>query len=281
MLIITSVLQLRKVLAKLRQQGQTIGFVPTMGYFHEGHLSLMRKAKKDHDICVVSLFVNPTQFAANEDLAKYPRDFKRDSSMARKENVDILFMPTDNDIYPNGYLTYVDVGKVSEGLCGQFRPGHFRGVATVVAKLLNMVQPTSMYLGQKDAQQVVVLQTMVKDLDFPVTIKVVPTTRASDGLAMSSRNTYLSLKDRHEAVVLFEALSKAKQAISRGETSAVKVVKMIEQLIIKQSSGKIQYIACVNARSLEPLSKLNGSVLIALAVYFGKTRLIDNITIRV
>jgi len=281
MRIIKSVPQLRKALAAFRRQGRRIGFVPTMGYFHAGHLQLMRQAKKAHEVCVVSLYVNPTQFAPTEDLAKYPRDFKRDSSMARKENVDILFMPTDNDIYPKGYLTYVDVKSITEGLCGHFRPRHFRGVATVVAKLLNMVSPDVMYLGQKDAQQVAVLKAMVRDLNFATTIKVVATVREPDGLAMSSRNSYLSPQERHEAVVVYKALIMAKQGIKQGERSAKRLIALMEKMITQQSSGKVQYIACVNANTLEPVTKLSGEVLLALAVYMGKTRLIDNLTVRV
>jgi pantoate--beta-alanine ligase len=280
MRIVQSVTELRKTLADLRRKGKTIGFVPTMGYFHKGHLDLMRKAKKDNDICVVSIYINPTQFGPKEDLAAYPRDFKRDSSLAKKENVDIVFFPTDNAIYPQGYLTYIDVGEVSEGLCGRFRPGHFKGVATVVAKLLNMVQPNVMYLGQKDAQQVAVLQTMVRDLDFPVRIQVVPTRREQDGLAMSSRNVYLSAAERQEATVLFKALEEARKSITKGETSPFRVIARIKKLI-DQTSGKVQYIECVDLNSLKALKRIDTDTLIAVAVFFGKTRLIDNVIIRI
>jgi pantoate--beta-alanine ligase len=201
--------------------------------------------------------------------------------MIQKENVDILFIPSDNDVYPNGYLTYIDVENISNSLCGKFRPGHFKGVATIVAKLLNMVQPDVMYLGQKDAQQVVVLSRMVADLNFPVTIQVVPTAREKDGLAMSSRNIFLNSKERQEAPVLYQALRDALTSIQSGEHSAVKVVGCIQKLITQQTSGKIQYVACVDADSLEPLKKLKGKVLIALSVFFGTTRLIDNVTISI
>lgn len=279
MLIVTTINQLQKNLKEARRKGKTIGFVPTMGYFHEGHLSLMRRAKKENDVCVVSIYVNPAQFGPKEDFKKYPRDLKRDSSMIKKENVDILFIPSNNDIYPNGYLTYIDVEKVSQPLCGQFRPGHFRGVATIVAKLLNMVQPDVMYLGQKDAQQVVVLKTMVRDLNFPAKVKVVATMREADGLAMSSRNQYLSPEERKESVVLYRSLQSAKKAIEAGESSPAKIKNVIQSIIQKESSGKIQYVECVNADTLESIKHLKGNVLIALAVYFGKTRLIDNIII--
>lgn len=281
MRIIRTIPSLRKALVSLRRQGKTVGFVPTMGYLHEGHLSLVRRARKENDVCVVSIYVNPAQFAAHEDLASYPRDLKRDSSMIVKENVDILFVPSNNDIYPNGYLTYIDVKKISDPLCGHFRPGHFRGVATIVAKLLNMVQPDCLYLGQKDAQQVAVLKAMVRDLDFPVRVKTVVTRREADGLAMSSRNKYLSLQERREAVVLYEGLKQAKILIQAGERSPGRIKQMIRSVITKKSRGKIQYVECVNKDTLEVLKVLKGQVLIALAVFFGKTRLIDNIIIPV
>ncbi|MBF0490701.1 MAG: pantoate--beta-alanine ligase [Candidatus Omnitrophica bacterium] len=279
MLIIKTIIRLRSTLDKARAKGQTIGFVPTMGSFHEGHLSLMRQAKKDNDLCVVSIYVNPTQFGPKEDFKKYPRDLRRDSSMILKENIDILFVPSDNEIYSDRYLTYIDVEKISQPLCGHFRPGHFRGVATVVAKLLNIVQPHVMYLGQKDAQQVAVLRTMIQDLNFPVKVEVVATSREQDGLAMSSRNKYLSPKDRQESVVLYKALSSAKAMVESGTSSPAKVKATIKSLIKKESSGKIQYVECVNADTLETLKRFEGRVLIALAVFFGKTRLIDNIVI--
>lgn len=267
-------------MAEARRKGKTVGFVPTMGYFHAGHLALMRRAKKESDLCVVSIYVNPKQFGPSEDLAKYPRDFKRDSSLAAKENVDIIFFPSDNDVYPQGYLTYIDVEKVSSGLCGSFRPGHFKGVATVVAKLLNMVQPDAMYLGAKDAQQVVVLKAMVRDLNFPVAVNVEATVREADGLAMSSRNVYLTPQHRQEAPALYQALLEALQSIRRGERSAKKIIRLIETRIAQKTRGKIQYVACVNADSLEPLKALEGNILIALSVFFGTTRLIDNAVIR-
>ena len=217
MRVVNNILSLRKILAQARGRGKKIGFIPTMGYFHEGHLRLMRRAKKECDICVVSIFVNPTQFGPKEDLSCYPRDLKRDALLCQKENVDILYIPSDNDIYPKRYLTYIDVGKISQTLCGAFRPGHFKGVATVVAKLLNIVQPDVMYLGQKDAQQVVVIKTMVTDLNISIKIQVVPTAREADGLAMSSRNVFLSAQDRQEAPVLYQALAAAQGQIKAGD----------------------------------------------------------------
>jgi pantoate--beta-alanine ligase len=277
MRIVKTIKSLRQILNEVRRKGQKIGFVPTMGYFHEGHLSLVRQSRKECDLTVVSIYVNPKQFGPKEDLKAYPRDIKRDATMIQKENVDILFIPSDNDVYPNCYLTYIDVEKISERLCGKYRPGHFKGVATVVAKLLNMVQPDVMYLGQKDAQQVVMLKTMAADLNFPVIIRVVPTAREKDGLAMSSRNVFLSTQERAQAPVLYKALTEAARRIKQGEQSASKIIGSIQQTITRQSVGKIQYVACVDADTLEPLKVLKGKVLIALAVFFGSTRLIDNV----
>ena len=279
MRIVKNITQLRKILNTSRRKGQKIGFVPTMGYFHEGHLSLMRRAKKECDICVVSIYVNPKQFGPKEDLGRYPRDIKRDAKIIEKENVDILFIPSDNVVYPNCYLTYIDVERISDTLCGKYRPGHFKGVATVVAKLLNMVMPDVMYLGQKDAQQVVVLSRMCADLDFQIDIRVVPTSREKDGLAMSSRNIHLSVLQRAQAPVIYRALKDAVMRIHAGERSASKIIAIIHHKIEQNCSGKIQYVACVDANSLEPLKRLKGRVLIALALLLGKTRLIDNVIV--
>ena len=250
-----------------------------MGYFHEGHLSLMRRAKKECETCVVSIYVNPKQFGPKEDFSRYPRDIKRDMTEIRKENVDILFIPSDNVIYSNGSLTYIDVERISNTLCGKVRPGHFKGVATVVAKLLNIVQPDVMVLGQKDAQQVAVLSRMAADLNFSVSIRVVPTVREKDGLAMSSRNIHLSSQERAQAPVLYRALKAAVLEIQSGERSAFRISGIIHKIITRYSGGKIQYVACVDADTLEPLKILKGKVLIALSVFFGKTRLIDNVIV--
>jgi pantoate--beta-alanine ligase len=279
MRVIKTIIQLRKVLDKVRRKGQKIGFVPTMGYFHEGHLSLVRQSRKECDMTVVSIYVNPKQFGPKEDFSHYPRDIKRDAAMIDKENIDILFIPSDNVIYPNRYLTYIDVEKISNRLCGKSRSGHFKGVATVVAKLLNMVQPDVMYLGQKDAQQVTVLSKMITDLNFPVFIRVAPTVRENDGLAMSSRNVYLTPIERLQAPVLYRALKCALMRIQAGERRASRITGIINQTITQGSHGKIQYVACVDADTLEPLKILKGKVLIALGVFFGKTRLIDNVIV--
>ena len=279
MRVVKTIKQLRQILDGVRRKGQKIGFVPTMGYFHEGHLSLMRQAKKECDICIVSIYVNPKQFGPKEDFGRYPRDIKRDTAMIEKENVDILFIPSDNVVYPNRYLTYIDVEKISNVLCGRFRPGHFKGVATAVAKLLNMVQPDVLYLGQKDAQQVVVLSKVVADLNFPVSVRVVPTAREKDGLAMSSRNVFLTPQERAQAPVLYQALKEAVILVQAGERSASKITALFKKIITQHSHGKIQYVACVDADTLEPLKILKGKVLIAVAVFFNRTRLIDNVIV--
>jgi pantoate--beta-alanine ligase len=279
MRIIKSLPALRKVLSEVRRRGKRIGFVPTMGYLHEGHASLLRQCRKDNDVSVLSIFVNPKQFGPNEDLSKYPRDLKKDEQLAKKENVDIIFYPSADEVYPTGYLTYVEVEGVSDVLCGQSRPGHFKGVTTVVAKLINMVTPDVMYVGQKDAQQALIIRKMVEDLNFPVKIKVMPTVRERDGLAMSSRNVYLSPEERNEATVLYRSLQEAKNKIISGQRNAVKIGEEMTSMIKEKSRGQIDYIGCVDAKSLRSVEKISGQVLIALAVKFGKARLIDNVLV--
>ncbi len=279
MRIVKDIKLLRKFLDQARAKGQRIGFVPTMGFFHEGHLALMRQAKKENDICVVSIYVNPKQFGPKEDLRSYPRDIKRDSSLMIKENVDICFLPPDNEIYPSGYLTYIDVLAMTDVCCGRFRPGHFKGVATIVTKLLNIINPQVMYLGAKDAQQAAVLKTVVKDLNIPVKVSVMPTVREHDGLAMSSRNVYLTPQERDQASVLYQALTLARNNIINGERSPSKIKSAVIKLVSTKTLAKLQYVECVDAVTLKPLQRLEGKILVALAVYFGKTRLIDNVTI--
>jgi pantoate--beta-alanine ligase len=281
MKIITTISGLRKELLRVRQRGEQIGFVPTMGYFHEGHLSLMRRAVSDNDVTVVSLFVNPLQFGPKEDLSRYPRDLKRDAAMAATTGVDILFAPSVTEMYPEPLATFVEVGKQGDVLCGAFRPGHFKGVATVVLKLLNIVLPGRMYLGQKDAQQVIVIKKMVRDLDLPVKIVVCPTLREADGLAMSSRNIFLSPTERMEARALSSALERARQDILRGETSARKIISKIKKLISVGTSATIEYIEMTDATDLMPVRRISGDVLVALAVRFSRARLIDNTIVRV
>ncbi|MCX5680545.1 MAG: pantoate--beta-alanine ligase [Candidatus Omnitrophica bacterium] len=260
----------------LKKEAKTIGFVPTMGYFHDGHLSLIKTAKQHMDVAVVSIFVNPKQFSHNEDLDKYPRDLKRDEEMARLAGADVLFHPSLSDMYPDGYATYVNVEGLADTLCGGARPGHFKGVATVVTKLFGIVKPDIAYFGQKDAQQSIIIKKMVQDLNMDIDIKVLPTVREKDGLAMSSRNMYLSEKERKDALCLNQALIKAEAAVKSGERDAVKIIKMIEGIIKERPGAKIDYIEAVDTKTLNPVDRIVGETLVALAVFIGNTRLIDN-----
>jgi len=271
--------KLSAAINRIRQGKKRVGFVPTMGALHAGHLSLIRQAAKENNTAVVSIFVNPAQFGAKEDLKKYPRPLKKDIALCRKARVDFIFLPDNEIIYPQGYSTFVNVGGLSEVLCGEARPGHFRGVTTVVTKLLNIVRPDVLYLGQKDAQQALIIARMIKDLNFPVKLKVMPTIRENDGLALSSRNAYLNKKERNEAVVLYKALLLAQTLIDNGQRSADRIIKRMKQLISKKRSARIDYVAAVDLESLMPLEKIKPGCLIALAVWIGKTRLIDNIII--
>ncbi|MDN5338849.1 MAG: pantoate--beta-alanine ligase [Thermotogaceae bacterium] len=281
MKVIEKINDMKKISKDLILNGKSIGFVPTMGYLHEGHLSLVRKARKENEIVVVSIFVNPTQFGPNEDFDKYPRDTDRDLKLLQNENVDFVFMPSAEEMYPEGYATYVIVERLTEVLCGKSRPGHFRGVATVVTKLFNIVKPTRAYFGQKDAQQFRVLKRMVEDLNMDVEMVEAPIVRESDGLAMSSRNVYLSPEERKQAVALFETLNLAKKAIENGERDAEKVKKLMRENISKYDKVIIDYIEIVDEKNLTPLSKIEGKVLIAIAAFVGKARLIDNIIVEV
>ncbi len=272
---------LQKEIRQLIRKGKTIGFVPTMGALHEGHLSLIRKARRENDIVVLSIFVNPSQFdPKKEDFSAYPRDKKTDILLAKEENVDIIFLPTTDMMYPTPFLTSVEVAELTRNLCGRSRPTHFRGVTTIVVKLINLVLPDIMYLGQKDAQQAFVLKRMVKDLNFATKIKICPTVRAKDGLALSSRNQYLTSDQRRQAPAIYEALKKARQAVKSGVTSSQKIRKLIEQHISQHTDSKIDYIECVETETLNPVKHLKGNILIALAVKFNTARLIDNILVQ-
>jgi pantoate--beta-alanine ligase len=264
-----------------RAEGKTIGFVPTMGYFHEGHLSLMRRAKAECDLCVVSLFVNPTQFGPSEDFQRYPRDFARDAAMAESVGVDLLFAPEVEEMYPEGYQTYVEVTEVTRRLEGAARPGHFRGVATVCTKLFHIVQADRAYFGKKDYQQLKVIQRMVRDLNIPTEIVPCETVREPDGLAMSSRNVYLKPDERQPATVLYRALCAGRDAILAGERDAKKVQALVEQVIATEPLVKTEYVDVADAETLEPLTDLRGEVVISLAARVGVARLIDNITVTV
>ena len=260
-----------------RSAGKTIGFVPTMGAFHEGHLSLMRRARQQCDRVVVSVFINPLQFGAGEDFERYPRDFVRDLAQAEQEGVDALFHPAAEEMYPAPQRIAIQVGRLGELLCGPARPGHFAGVATVVAKLLNIVQPDRIFFGQKDAQQAVIIERMIAELGFPVVMEVCPTVREADGLAMSSRNAYLSAEERAKATVLYRALCHAATRIRCGERDASRIESEMRERIGAVAGAALDYASVVDRRSLEGVQEIAGEVLVAVAVRFGKTRLIDNV----
>lgn len=280
MRVFESPTDLQQTALEARAKGRTIGFVPTMGALHEGHLTLMREARPDCDILVVSVFVNPTQFGPNEDLDAYPRDFDGDRAMCESVGVDWMFYPTPEMMYPDGYLTYVDVEQLGETLCGASRPVHFRGVTTVVLKLINIVQPSRAYFGWKDAQQFLILRKMIADLDMPVEMIGVETVRESDGLAMSSRNAYLTADERREAPVLRRALITARErALSEVGITAEELRATIANIIAAESSGTVDYIGVVSIDTLQPVERVEDNTLIALAVHFGNARLIDNIRI--
>ena len=283
MKIVRSREELREELAEPRRRGRRIGLVPTMGYFHEGHLSLIRQARKDCDVVVVSLFVNPTQFAPGEDLDSYPRDEARDAELAEREGVDLLWTPDAAQMYPQGFATAVEVGgeltSVLEGDDEQRGPSHFRGVTTVVAKLFNSVQPDVAYFGRKDAQQALVIERMAHDLDFPVEIEVLPTVREDDGIAMSSRNAYLDDEQRERATAIRRALRAAEQAARDGETSTSALVE-IARRELGNAGIEPEYVEARSAEDLSPVADLNGRpVLMAVAARVGRARLIDNVVI--
>jgi pantoate--beta-alanine ligase len=272
---VVSIQELRALLKDMRPK--TVGFVPTMGYLHEGHLSLVDKAKEMADIVVMSIFVNPLQFGPNEDLDSYPRDIERDSRLAESRGVDILFFPPVEEMYPPGSKTIVSVKDITDALCGASRPGHFDGVATVVTKLFNIVQPDYAFFGMKDAQQVAVITQMVRDLNMPVEVVPCPIIREADGLAMSSRNVYLSDEERKQALVLSRSLKKAQEMVERGARDVTALREAITAIIQESPLAEIDYIEIRSYPELAPLTELRGSCLIALAVRFGRTRLIDNI----
>jgi len=276
MKVVETIADLRKLRLKLPEP---VGFVPTMGYLHEGHLVLVRRAKAENSSVIVSIFVNPTQFGPQEDFNRYPRDPKRDLAMLEKEGVDIVFMPSVVEMYPPQFSSWVEVGKISERLEGASRPGHFRGVATVVAKLFNIVQPDRAYFGQKDAQQLVVIKKMVADLNMNLEVVAVPTVREPDGLAMSSRNIYLKPEERKAAVVLYQALTLAQKLFSQGEEDAQTIRQQMTGLIQKQPLADIEYVSIANAETLDELDTVKPPALVSLAVKIGKTRLVDNVVV--
>jgi pantoate--beta-alanine ligase len=257
----------------------SVGLVPTMGCLHDGHLALVRRARGENEAVVVSIFVNPTQFGAGEDFATYPRDSERDITLLKGEGVDIVFTPPVEEMYPAGFCSGVEVGQVTEQLEGASRPGHFRGVATIVAKLFNIVEPTRAYFGQKDAQQSVVIERMVADLNMNLEIVIVPTVREPDGLAMSSRNTHLNPEERRAALVLWQALSLAQQLFSQNERQAESIHRQMSALIQEEPLASLDYVSVADAASLEELATIEGPALVSLAVRIGSTRLIDNIVL--
>ncbi|MDD5449218.1 MAG: pantoate--beta-alanine ligase [Candidatus Omnitrophica bacterium] len=280
MKIIKSIRLMQEYSRCLRRQGKRIGLVPTMGYLHEGHLSLVRRSVRENDKTVVSVFVNPMQFGPREDFKKYPRAFKRDEEMLRRSGVDVLFYPSSKAVYPEPYYTTVNVEYLTEPLCDRSRPGHFRGVTTVVAKLFNITTPDSAYFGRKDAQQAAVIKKMAVDLNMGIKIVTMPIVREKGGLAMSSRNAYLSEEERRDAAVLYEALALAKGMIKKGRRSSGEIKDAMRGLIRKKKTAKIDYIEIVNEDTFKNISRPTGKVLIALAVYIGRTRLIDNIRLK-
>jgi len=276
MKIIRSPEEMQKLALALRARGNRIGFVPTMGYLHEGHSSLMRLARQHADVLVVSIFVNPTQFGPSEDFSKYPRDFERDEELCRREKTDFVFYPAVSDMYPPDSSVAVIEERLSRGLCGATRPGHFRGVCTVVAKLFNIVLPDIAVFGEKDGQQLRIIERMVRNLNFPVRIIRGPTLREPDGLAMSSRNSYLSPEERKQAICLRQALDHAEEICRQGERKVERIVAAMSTIIGRSPAARIDYIEVVDDSSLEAVGTIEAPCMVALAVFVGKTRLIDN-----
>lgn len=272
--IITTIENIRSIVNHWKDKGYSIGFVPTMGYLHDGHAALIDQARKDNDKVIVSIFVNPTQFGENEDLNSYPRDINRDKSLCEAHKADIIFSPTSDEMY-HDRKAFVNIVELSDTLCGISRPIHFKGVCTVVAKLFNIIQPTNAYFGEKDAQQLAIIRKMVYDLNFPVNIIGVPIVRESDGLAKSSRNTYLSSEERKAATILYKAIQEGKQYINRG-ASADSIINVMTNIVNTEPLAKIDYISVVDAITMQPVQEITAPVLVAMAIYIGSTRLIDN-----
>ena len=277
--IVKTIEEVRAQVKAWRAEGLTVGLVPTMGYLHEGHQSLIARSVAENDRTVVSDFVNPIQFGPTEDLATYPRDIERDAALCESTGANLIFHPEADEMYAPDFCTYVDMDHLTKGLCGKTRPIHFRGVCTVVSKLFHIVQPDRAYFGQKDAQQLAVIRRMVRDLNMPLTSVGCPIIREEDGLAKSSRNTYLSAEERKAALCLSRGLNKGKAAVEAGETDAEKVKAIITAEIEAEPLSRIDYVEIVDWNNLEPVSSTEGSILAAVAVYIGKTRLIDNFII--
>jgi pantoate--beta-alanine ligase len=278
--LVSTISEMCSISDRARNAGQTIALVPTMGYFHEGHLNLMREGRSRGDVLVVSLFVNPTQFGEGEDYRVYPRDFQRDWSMAEEVGVDILFVPTAEEMYPGDYQTYVEVERVTRSMEGKFRPTHFRGVTTVVAKLFNIVKPHMAIFGEKDFQQLVVIRRMVEDLNLGIEIIGMPIVREGDGLAMSSRNTYLTPEQRKAGLSLNRSLQKASELFHSGERNPRRIIDAVKEVVQREKDIIIEYVEIRDAKTLEGIESIEGQAVIALAVRVGKIRLIDNLVFR-
>jgi len=281
MITVRTVADMKRLARAWRADKKRIGFVPTMGYLHKGHLSLVRESKKRTDVTVVSIFVNPAQFGPNEDFKKYPRDLAQDSAYLEGAGVDALFYPGTAEIYPPGYRTYVEVEGLGDRLCGKSRPGHFRGVATVVLKLFDIVGPDQAFFGAKDAQQVLIIKRMAGDLDLDVEVVTCPLVREPDGLALSSRNAYLGPEERKAALALSASLRWAEKAAGAGERDPARLVAGIRSVLEAEPLARVDYVEAVDPETLEPVAELRGGVLVALAVFIGPTRLIDNIRLNV
>jgi len=280
MKLVTTISELRALLAEARHAGRTIGLVPTMGALHEGHLSLVRAAKAQTDFVVVSLFVNPLQFGPKEDLAKYPRNLEHDRELLEREGAHVLFAPAVEEMYPAGAVTYITVEALSQRLDGVSRPGHFRGVTTVVAKLFHIVEPSRAYFGQKDSAQHAILRRMVRDLNFPVEIVVCPIVREPDGLALSSRNAYLNGSERQQALILSRTLRQMREHFANGEHDAAKLIASGQSFLASKPGARLDYLAIVDPDTLEPVTRITQPTLVAIAAWVGSTRLIDNIVLR-
>jgi pantoate--beta-alanine ligase len=278
--VVAKISEVKSAIKKQKSFGKSIGFVPTMGFFHEGHLGLVRESLRKTDYTVVSIFVNPTQFGPEEDLEEYPRDLRRDSVLLQELGVDLVFIPDNQEIYPKGFKTYVEVTNLQDKLEGQSRPGHFRGVCTVILKFFEMLNPDIAYFGQKDAQQAVIIKKMVFDLNLDVEIQVLPTAREKNGLALSSRNVYLTKSQRKAALCLVKSLREASRLFETGERNSHVIKTAMKRLIAAEDLAYLDYIAIVDLDNLEPLDKIKKEALIAVAVYFGKVRLIDNIIVQ-
>jgi pantoate--beta-alanine ligase len=280
MQIFKTIKEMKEFSSQARRAGKTIAFVPTMGFFHEGHLSLMREGRKRGDLLIISLFVNPTQFGPNEDLKNYPRDFERDKKMAEEVGVNILFAPEGSDMYPPNHQTIVRVEKVTRNLCGRSRPTHFQGVTTVVLMLFEIVMPHVAIFGEKDYQQLATIQQMVRDLHMSVEVLGMPTVREADGLAMSSRNTYLLPEERKAALSLYRSLQKAKGLLQKGERKVDRILHEMNEILQSEPLVRIDYVQICDARTLQDVDRIERDVVVALAAYLGKTRLIDNLVYR-